>query len=336
TCFNRDILLMKRLAVFAAHDPDGIIDDYILYYLTELAKVADVVFVCDHVLVEAELNKVKTLCKYVIAKRHLEYDFGSYKLGYFWAKNNDILQDYDELIFCNDSAYGPFCSFDEIFKQMENKPNNEFWSVFNERNKRVSYCQSYFLVFKKNVFLSECFLNFVKSIKKEASHTAVVRNYEQGLTKVLVESNFNYNSYFSSNRNDPHNDKFYNLIISGFPFLKRTCFSHFGVNSKCRNICNYKDGISSVSDYPVDLIEINLKRRMGKYFAWSVFDKSKTIINYKLFAKIVLLMRPKKYYGREGRGSFVGTYWLYTVSTKYLKFKSCITSFFKKLISPTS
>lgn len=98
---------MKRLALFAGYDKEGIIDDYVIFYLQELSKNADIIYVADCQMQESQLDKIRPYTLKAIATRHEEYDFGSYKRAYFYAKENGILPHYDYIILCNDSVYGP-------------------------------------------------------------------------------------------------------------------------------------------------------------------------------------------------------------------------------------
>ena len=95
---------MKRIAIFAHYDKDNLIEDYVLYYLSELKKnVDDIIFVSDSNIKQQELDKIKSLVRHYIVGKHGEYDFGSYKRGFKWSNKNLNLANYDELIFCNDS-----------------------------------------------------------------------------------------------------------------------------------------------------------------------------------------------------------------------------------------
>ena len=82
----------KRLAVFASYSSNEKIADYVLYYLKGLKKVCDaIIFIADNPLLAEELDKIKEFVVYAKAKRHNEYDFGSYKRGYIYAYNNRLL-----------------------------------------------------------------------------------------------------------------------------------------------------------------------------------------------------------------------------------------------------
>ena len=100
---------MKRAAVFAHYDRDNIIDDYVIYYLRALKHFCEkIVFVscCDLPL--EETDKLGGIADFVIAKKHDEYDFGSYTRGLFYLKENEMLVGIDSLILANASCYGSF------------------------------------------------------------------------------------------------------------------------------------------------------------------------------------------------------------------------------------
>lgn len=198
-----------RLAVFAHYDKDNYIEQYVIYYLKELKKVADkIVFVSDSNLKNSELKKLDGVVDKTIAERHGEYDFGSYKRGYLYLKNNDLLRQCDELIFANDSCFGPLVSFQKIWTKMnskafdngklcvknkihENNTTCDFWGITEYKDETTPlHIQSYFLVFKRQVFNNAIFDNFMKSVKKELIKMDVVRKYEIGLSQVLLANKF--------------------------------------------------------------------------------------------------------------------------------------------------
>jgi lipopolysaccharide biosynthesis protein len=115
---------MKRIALFAHYDRDGIVDDYVIYYLRGLAPVADrILFVSDCELSAGEAAKLEGLAELVFAGRHGEYDFGSWKRGL--AHLNYDLAGWDELILANDSCYAPVYPFEDFEKMKD--VSCDFW-----------------------------------------------------------------------------------------------------------------------------------------------------------------------------------------------------------------
>ena len=196
---------MKRIAVFASYSKDGIIAEYVLYYLRGLKKVvSDIIFIADNEVLEGEEKKIDGLVTYCKCERHGCYDFGSYRRGFEWAEKNGILKDADELIFCNDSCYGPIFPFEEVFTKMESR-NCDFWGL-TESHFEIFHVQSYFLVFKKNVFSSHEFIEFVNSFERQNSFWDYVTKYELHFADTLIKAGFkadSYTSYFNYNRLNP-------------------------------------------------------------------------------------------------------------------------------------
>ena len=223
---------MNRVAIFAHYDKKNIIDDYVIFYINELQKIAEtVIFVscCD--LQESELNKLNC---YKIAKKHCEYDFGSYKIGFNFAKYNKLLKDCKEVVFANDSCYGPFKPLDKIFEKMSKK-SCDFWGLTKNyigfkklKNNKVKniYCphiQSYFIVLKSNVFSSKVFENFINSVKYQKYKNDIILKYEIGLTKTLEKAGFKSDFAIKDfcKFNNPPVCKWRNLYEkSDFPFVK--------------------------------------------------------------------------------------------------------------------
>lgn len=225
---------LNRAAIFAHYDKNSKIEDYVVFYLKELNKIASkIVFVSDSDVDEKELEKIKPYTIKQIAKRHFEYDFGSYKRGVQFLKENNLLENFDELIFANDSTYAPLFDFKIMFEKME-KSNASFWGV-TSNNEIQMHLQSYFLVFKKEVFLSGCFLDFISNVKKEKTKEDVVINYEVNLTNYLAKNGFSYDFYCKTFKDIPcnHLNCYRDLILKdNCPFLKRglVLFNQIGYN----------------------------------------------------------------------------------------------------------
>ncbi len=223
---------MNKVAIFAHYDKKNIIDDYVIFYVKELQKIArDVIFVscCD--LPEEELNKLDC---YKLVQKHNEYDFGSYKRGFNFAKEKNLLKDCEELIFVNDSCYGPFKPLEKIFNQMS-VTDCDFWGLTKNRigfkklkNGKVKdvYCphiQSYFLVLRQSAFNSKSFEDFINSVEYQENKNDIILKYEIGLTKTLEKAGFKSDFAIKDfyKKNNPTIFKWRKLYEeTDFPFVK--------------------------------------------------------------------------------------------------------------------
>ena len=222
---------MKRVAIFASYNKQGIISEYVLYYLRGLREVADcIIFIADNEVSASEQKKLEGIVIYKECKRHGCYDFGSYRRGFNWAEVNGLLDDAEELIFCNDSCYGPVFPFENVFAEMQKK-ECDFWGMA-ESHEIKKHLQSYFLVFKKNVFSSQSFREYVYSFEKQDGFWSYVKKYETNFAGHLSEAGFKYASYIDSSKYEKlNNDRPINPTIfplttlrDGMPLIKRKIF----------------------------------------------------------------------------------------------------------------
>lgn len=201
--FGLQPLRHRRAAVFASYSGNGTIEPYVLHYLRGLREVCDnIVFVSDNPLFPGERIKLDGLVTCMLVARHGEYDFGSYKRGWDWMRTSGALEVADELLFCNDSCYGPFHPFAGVFETMARRPC-DFWglSMYQIRDRQTRalhlHFQSFFLVFRRPVFMSAAFTDFMASIRKlpEPTREHVVEHYEFKLTRYLEEAGFVRDSF---------------------------------------------------------------------------------------------------------------------------------------------
>ncbi len=212
----------KRLAVFAHWDGDCVVDDYVLLYLDALSKLCDIVFVSDCELPAAELKKVEPFTIARIAEVHGEYDFGSYKKGYLHAF--DMLETYDELVFANDSCYGPFAPFEQMWETMASR-DCDFWGMFENcvPGGHHWHVQSYFLVFRQAVHRSPAFDAFIRGVRAQPTKMQVVIQYELGLSTALRGAGFRSSSLIPRNEDNlTFKRDAFALVEQGAPLLKKS------------------------------------------------------------------------------------------------------------------
>lgn len=183
---------MRRLVIFSHFDTDDIIDNYVVNYLNALHAIScDIIFVSTSQLADKELERVSDVCISMICRQNIGYDFMSYKTGLFESGIN--LKAYDEIVICNDSVYGPFSDLLHIFDSMSIK-RCDFWGITTTREKSP-HLQSFFIVFKRNIFQSEAFRDFFTNITVLNNKKTIIESYEIGLTNWFVSQGFIYDSY---------------------------------------------------------------------------------------------------------------------------------------------
>ncbi|MBO4626180.1 MAG: DUF616 domain-containing protein [Alphaproteobacteria bacterium] len=183
----------KRLFLFAGYDPDGIIDNTLVYYLDTLSQLGDIVLVMDcDVADKSKLKNIKNLI-HVSTSRHGEYDFGSYKRAFQWASKNQILDKYDWVYLINDSCY-LLSSPEKMMLWLENCGRKIVGAI--ENTQWEHHLQSYFIGLSPEIFMTKWFAGFLDSIRPEEKN-ALVLHYEAGLSKLALDNGFSFGAYTS-------------------------------------------------------------------------------------------------------------------------------------------
>lgn len=272
---------INKLAIFAHYDKNNLIQDYVIYYLMELKKVVDnIIFVSDCNVKSKEVKKILPYITHSIIGKHGEYDFGSYKRGVLYAQQNKLLEDCDELIFCNDSCYGPLYPLKNVFDTMAQK-ECDFWGLtYNPIGiiKHLSntpyednspHVQSFFLVFRPQVFNSEIFSNFINNIKKENDKFLIIIKYEIGLSKLLRNNGFKESVYCQTTLNHKNAENFHYLKLmlhDKHPLIKTSVIRQKKYINKLLKL------IDKYTDYDSKLILKDLKYN-SYYKRLSILDR---------------------------------------------------------------
>ncbi|MEP5760208.1 MAG: CDP-glycerol glycerophosphotransferase family protein [Litoreibacter sp.] len=245
----------KRACLFAGYDPDGYIDEYVLIYLKELARHADVFYLADCDMHETELSKLDGLVKGAWAKRHGTYDFGSYSMLARDFVGWEALSEYDEVVFANDSGY-LVRSLDDIFARMNDQPiawwglqaskglkstlrlqpfpvdddhinmsdvKDTFLDQFEADQVYDFHIGSYFIAFRKDVICDERFQRVINAVQPEEHKLSIVLKYEVGLTHFLIGHGYEF-ATFGQNLTKSHpvyTAVAFDLLEDGFPLFKR-------------------------------------------------------------------------------------------------------------------
>ncbi len=216
----------NRLFLLAGYDRDGIIDSSLIYYINCLNKLGDVILIMDSDCDLNELDKIKSQTIYASAVRHGEYDFGSYKRAYIYAKDNNLLNKYDTLYLVNDSVYGPLFDLQNTIKKMEKLGTDAFGLVKNPHHDHP-HMQSWFIGCEQSIFLSDWFDKFMHSVTKLQSKGAITRIYEHGFSKIISQNSLTWNCIYTVAGRGIYN-KIKKLYNHKMPFMKKNAFPRRG------------------------------------------------------------------------------------------------------------
>lgn len=153
-------MFKKRLGIFCFYDKDGEVDTYVNYLLEELRTVLyKLIIVVNGKITETGRNILLKYADDFIVRPNRGFDVGAY---------TDVLkqtgcmdwENWDELVLCNDTFYGPFVPMKDIFVKMEDK-DVDFWGLNILERGLLSHIQSYFLVFRQKILSSNDLLKYL-------------------------------------------------------------------------------------------------------------------------------------------------------------------------------
>ena len=236
----------RRIAIILCYDRDGVIDDYVLYLLNDLKEnLTDLVVVINGELSVSGKERLQTVTDKIYIRENKGADAGAWKdamcdyLG--WGK----IAAYDEIVLLNDSFYGPFYPFREVFAEMNGK-DLDFWGLLAHGEADISldgcpyphlpeHIQSYFIAIRKRMHTSPEFKKYWEELPYFATVQEAISKHETVFTKHFSDLGFTWGVLTDTHYLD---GKFpegsptaycflntYELIRNRrFPILKRHCF----------------------------------------------------------------------------------------------------------------
>lgn len=277
---------IRRLGIFIFFDIESIIDNYVLFMLDSLKEaVEDLIIVSNSYLPNEELEKFLKYTDKIEIRDNYGLDAAAFK--YIYDKyGQEYFSQYDEVILCNDTFYGPFEPFKGIVKKME-KRDIDFWGLTAnydsddgygtmEQGYIPAHIQTFFIAFRNSVLTSTAFDSYWKNydVRHMLSFSDVVMKHELTFTNYLEKHGFCWDTYLdlqyfkSDNRKQNYNIYGYstNNLVRNFncPFIKRKTLVfdkndalYLNNGMDARNSLNY---INENDIYDINMILKNLIR----------------------------------------------------------------------------
>src|SRR5215470_12548921 len=187
-----DLDTASRVAVFAHFDRQGVVDEFILHYLAAIAHAGfTTLFVSNAPRLGSEsLSRLTPLCGAILRRANVGLDFGAFKDGIATLQPERL----EALLLVNDSVYGPFRDLADVISGM-NLLEADVWGITDSWEHHF-HLQSYFLLFGHRALISEAFSRFWSRLRYVQSKSWVVKHYEIGLTRALLQAGLRCRALF--------------------------------------------------------------------------------------------------------------------------------------------
>lgn len=254
---------VKRLGIFCFYDSKGEVDSCVEYLIKNLKTVVTYLIVVVNGEVNAvEKERLNRLADRMIIRKNVGYDFGAYfdvLTGYV----EEELREYEELVLCNDTFFGPFISFQDIFNRMKEK-QCDFWGLNLVEDSFLTHLQSFFLVFKKRILQEDILkqfakLDFISQMLTTREITDIYAVFEVGLFRYLLEKGYLYDSYTNTKGVDVYKAPDICMKKYGLPIMKRKCFEELEVSPRAlKRALHY---VREQGSYNISFILESVKRK---------------------------------------------------------------------------
>lgn len=228
----------KRLGIFVIYDPDGIVDGYREYLLNDISEnLSDIVIVCNGYMQEAEIDKLHKYTSRVYVRENRGFDAGAIKYALCEKVGWDEIKDCDEVVFFNDSFYGPLYPFKHVFDAMDSR-DVDFWGITRHKKTqgaKYDHIQSYFYAVRKKMALSDDFRCFWTALDTHfKGYWDAVNNYEIIFTNHFETLGYKWDVYSDTSKLEEYTPGrafnpfvFAHKLVSqcNCPIIKRKAFS---------------------------------------------------------------------------------------------------------------
>lgn len=277
---------MRRAGIYFFYDKDGIVDDYVPYFINGLHKVVDYIVVVVNGILNPKGRKILAACADdLFVRENVGFDAWAYKDGIEYI-GWDELKSFDELVLTNNTIYGPIFSFEELFHEMDDS-TCDFWGMFiNYEDKSLKSwfgvplkwgykpesLTSSFCVYKSAVLHSYEFRDYWETIPPIRNYFESCVHHEWEISKRLVDSGFLYlaadQASFGKKCPSPTVYGAYEMLEAyRIPVIRRKAFCDpNGSLDYCTDIPRkIMKFLTEQTDYDCNLIWDNLLRTVNQY-----------------------------------------------------------------------
>ena len=153
-------------------------------------------------------------------RRNSGYDFGCW--SHVIQENYDDLSNYEGVILCNDSVWGPLNNFSDVFDKINLNKDYDFYGLSSSTSPQW-HLQSYFILYKQRIVSSALFKQHWSSIGVYKNKFDIIMNYEVGWSCLLKRLGYKGISLYGevTSAENPTHVSWEYLLAYNYPFIKK-------------------------------------------------------------------------------------------------------------------
>ena len=228
----------RRHCIFSFYDPQGVVDDYVVFLLRKLGEFAEsIVFYSNGPLSREAEVKLRGVVDDVVLRPNVGYDVLAYKEGLERIGfNQDGL--YDEVLMVNHTCYGPVFPFAELFSEMAGR-ECDFWGVSAHAEMTPNpltgtgtlpyHLNTNFIAVRAGMLGSRSFRQYWDGIGAASSYEDAIMSHEARFTEYFTQLGYRGGCYLDRRRYGTHYPAMLDLdetLIDRNPLIKRRALFH--------------------------------------------------------------------------------------------------------------
>jgi hypothetical protein len=173
----------EKLVLFLIYQPHGVMPSCFESIDFIVSQGYEILLISNGFVSEVDLEKLNKNCWRIIQRKNLGYDFGGYRCGLNYLKNNNINPKILTLI--NDSIWFPVLPESNIFLDTENIMSDFCGAVYLKNQKKAGdgIALSYWLTLKGQIPESKNFQEFWRQYFPTSNKTMTVKLGERALSR---------------------------------------------------------------------------------------------------------------------------------------------------------
>jgi lipopolysaccharide biosynthesis protein len=266
---------MRRACIFSFYDPQGVVDDYVVFFLRKLGDFAEtIIFYSNGPLSRDAEIKLRGVVNEIILRPNVGFDVAAYKEGLERIEyNREEL--YDEVLMVNHTCYGPVFPFSELFEEMESR-DCDFWGVSAHGEMTPNpltgvgtlpyHLNANFIAIRAGMLGSRSFRQYWDGTSVGPSYEEAIMSHEARFTEYFANLGYKASCYLNKRSYSTHYPVMLELdetLIDRNPLIKRRRFFHdprfFEYNAA--DLPRALSILAKTSDYDPELIWRNIVRQ---------------------------------------------------------------------------
>jgi lipopolysaccharide biosynthesis protein len=265
---------LRRVCLFSFYDEQGIVDDYVIYFLKELGKFVDsILFFSNGPLSKDAEVDVRKVVSDITLRLNTGFDVLAYKQG---LEKIDFDREgrYDEVLMVNHTCFGPIFPFAELFEEME-KRQCDFWGVtahmemtpnpFTGTGTLPYHLNTNFVAVRSSMLRSLSFRQYWENLEGHATYETAIMSHEAVFTEHFTKLGYRCDSYLDCKKYGTHYPAMLDIdetLIDRNPLLKRRAFFHDPrfLEHYAADLPRALRVLEKTSDYDTSLIWRNVSR----------------------------------------------------------------------------